>query len=173
MSNATIRWCKIIWLHQKKFETRLIILLREDNTPIPKQHCFRCVLLCVPVAWGRERKPVESCCTSARASRSAETPWEQSRGAASWQTFRRWHIPPKGGHEIAACRHPPSAWVSEATSADATQTHLHHLRVVEPLAENGLDESKHLLQNHHHLKTHTGPLCLEKERVRRSGKKKD
>lgn len=30
-------------------------------------------------------------------------------------------------------------------------THLHDLRVIEPLAEDGLDEREHLLQDHHDL----------------------
>lgn len=38
-------------------------------------------------------------------------------------------------------------------------THLDNLRVVEPLTEYGLYESKHLLQNHHHLKK-THLLCF-------------
>lgn len=33
----------------------------------------------------------------------------------------------------------------------AHMTHLYNLRVVEPLTKYSLYESKHLLQNHHHL----------------------
>ena len=41
-----------------------------------------------------------------------------------------------------------------------SDTYLYNLRVVEPLTEYSLYESKHLLQNHHHLKNTNSIHCF-------------
>ncbi len=55
----------------------------------------------VPVVWGRGPRPGELYCTSAQASHSAETPWEQSHGAESSLTSQRWRTQPEGQHKVS------------------------------------------------------------------------
>lgn len=101
----------------------------------------------VPAVSGPGRRTADRQCRSGPASHSAEPPLVQSRGGEFGPTCQT--------HRTLPGRTATSAFILGIKQifmeVDAACAYLNHLRVIEPPAQKGLDQRKHLLQHHNNL----------------------
>lgn len=117
------------------------------------------VCVCVGGGWGglpagpgQGSRPEGSRCRSDRASRSAGPPRAQSPARGFGRTYRTLCTPPGGERGREGSWRLNKASRAERSELAALPLYLDHLRVLEPPAEEGLDQGEHLLQHHDHLK---------------------